>query len=156
MSNEIAAALVALLGVAVAGVVQWLVTRHTVRAESRRLRHQLFVEFDREQFSEWQSKFRDTVADLLAAADPELNVRADKARLIPLVLRAQLMLDPKLPAHARVNAVISQLALAVNGWHERSESEILALHSELLEAARAAMYLPSKDVKQFAEHHAHG
>jgi hypothetical protein len=148
MSDEVAAALLTLLGVALAGVVQWLVTRHTVRAETRRGRHQLFLEFHREQFSEWQSKFRDTVADLLAAADPELGVRADKARLIPLVLRAQLMLDPNLQEHARVNTAIGRLALAVNGWHECSESEILGLHSELLEAARAAMYLPEKYLQQ--------
>ena len=101
MSDEIAAAFIALVGVAGAGVIQWLVTGHTVRAESERLRQQLFAEFHRAQFTEWQSKFRETVAHLLAATDPELNSRFEKAKVVPLVLRAQLMLNPKLPAHAR-------------------------------------------------------
>jgi len=144
MSDEIAAAFIALVGVAGAGVIQWLVTRHTVRAESERLRQQLFAEFHRAQFTEWQSKFRETVADLLAATDPELNSRFEKAKVVPLVLRAQLMLNPKLPAHARVNSVVNQLALAVNGWEQRGASELLGLHSELLEASRDAMYLPAK------------
>ena len=144
MSGEIAAALLALLGVAAAAFAQWLVTRHTVRSESDRLRQQLFAEFHREQFTEWQSKFRETVAELLASTDPELNAKFERAKVVPLVLRAQLMLNPKLPAHARVNSVVNQLALAVNGWEQRDAAAVLRLHSELLESARDAMYLPAK------------
>jgi len=148
MSDEIAVAYIALggglAGVFVASIVQWLVTRTTVRAESERLRQQLLAEFHREQFTDWQAKFRETIADLLAATDPELNARFEKAKVVPLVLRAQLMLNPKRPAHARVNSLVNQLALAVNGWEQRGASELLRLHSELLEAARDAMYVPAK------------
>ena len=144
MSAEIAAALIALAGVAVIAVVQWVATRATVRAEAERLHYQLRADFHREHFAEWQSKFHDAIVDLLAATDPEINPQAEKAKVIPLVLRAQLMLNPQLPTHARVNSVINRLALVVNDWEAATPSGLLGLHSELLEASRNAMYLPGK------------
>jgi hypothetical protein len=140
MSGEIAGALLALSGVAVATVAQWFITRWTVRAESARLRDQLRIEFHDQQFAEWQSKFRDSVVALLASTDPELAANKDK--IVPLVLKVQMMLDLRIPAHARVNSLVNQLALAVNGWEARDASSVLRLHGGLLEAARDATVIP--------------
>ena len=144
MSGEIAGALIALSGVGVATIAQWFITRWTFRAESDRQRQQQHTEFQRQQFAEWQSKFRDAVAALLAATDPELRAHFDKSKVVPLVLKVQLMLNPRMPAHAQVNSVVNQLALAVNGWEEHDASSMLRLHGGLLEAARDAMFIPTK------------
>lgn len=143
MPDTISVALIGLIGVLLAALVQWLIARFTVRNEADRLHRQLSTEFDLQQLSEWQTQFRQVIADLLVAMDPEVHPAPDKKRIIPLVLRAQLMLNPNLPAHGAVNSLINQLALKINGWHgEPDHSAILRLHGELLEASREVMYRP--------------
>ena len=99
MPDTISVALIGLCGVVLAGFVQWLVARYTVRHETDRLHRQLVAEFNHQQLSAWQTQFRDIIADLLEATDPEVNFPPDKKRTIPLVLRAQLMLNPDLQGH---------------------------------------------------------
>ncbi|TXH02533.1 MAG: hypothetical protein E6R07_15030 [Nevskiaceae bacterium] len=146
MSDTITVSLIGLIGVLLAAFVQWLVARFTVRNEADRLHKQLSTEFDLQQLSEWKTQFRQVLADLLAATDPEANPTPNKKQIIPLVLRAQLMLNPNLTAHGTVNSLINQLALKVNGWHgEPDQTAILRLHGQLLEAAREVMYRPRSD-----------
>jgi hypothetical protein len=143
MSDTIAVALIGLIGVLVAAFVQWLVARFTVRAETDRLHRQLSAEFNLQKLSEWQMEFRQISADLLVAMDPQMNPVPDRKRIIPLVLRAQLMLNPNLPAHGAINSLINQLALMSTGWHgEVDQREILPLHARLLEESRNVMYRP--------------
>lgn len=143
MPEAISVALIGLCGVVLAGFVQWLVARYTVRHETDRLHRQLVAEFNHQQLSAWQTQFRNIIADLLEATDPEVNFPPDKKRMIPLVLRAQLMLNPDLQGHRASNALINELALKVGGWHgELDRSVILGIHGRLLEVSRQAMYRP--------------
>lgn len=144
MPIEVIVALLGLGGAIVGGAVQWLVARSTIRAETERLHRQLSNEFRLQQFSEWQSRFQDVMADLLIATDPEAGPLEQKA-IVPLVLKAQLMLNPKLPEHARANGLINQLALATSGWQGKPDARsILTIHAALLDAAKATLYLPGK------------
>lgn len=144
MAVEIIAAMIGVGGVLLGGAAQWLVARATIRAETERLHRQLSDEFKLQQFSEWQSRFQDVMADLLAATDPEAGV-LDQSTIVPLVLRAQLMLNPELPPHAKTNGLINRLALATGGWHGEQDSQlILTIHAALLDAAKESLYLPGK------------
>lgn len=145
MPIEVLAALIGLAGVFIGGAVQWVVARSTIRAETERLHRQLSAEFRLAQFAEWQSDFRATISELLAVSDPEVNIENQKEKFIPLVLKAQLMLNPNLPAHAEVNGLINQLAFTVNGWHGKQDaSVVLSIHGQLLEASRETLFLPGK------------
>ena len=144
MPIEVLVALIGLGGAFVGGTVQWFVARSTIRAETERLHRQLSTEFRLAQLSEWQSRFQLVMADLLVATDPEAGPISQGA-VVPLVLRAQLMLNPELPAHARTNGLINQLALATGGWHGKPDARsILTIHAALLDAAKATLYLPGK------------
>jgi hypothetical protein len=148
MSDGLVAALIGLGGVVLGSLGQWLISRSVVRAETERLHRQLSAEFRLQQFSEWQSKFSAVIAELLAVTDIEASSRFEKQKIVPLVLKAQLLLNPSVPSHAKVNGLINRLALAVNGCHEEtSEREILSMHAELLDAAREAVYLPGRVVE---------
>ena len=84
------------------------------------------------------------MADLLVATDPEVGA-LDQRVIIPLVLKAQLILNPELPSHAKTNGLINRLALAVGGWHGKQDAQsILTIHADLLDAAKATLYLPGK------------
>lgn len=146
MPVEIVVALIGLGGVLVGGTTQWWVARSTIRAEAERLHGQLSGEFKLQQFSEWQTRFQSLMGDLLAETDPESKGGCfAKERIVPLVLQAQLMLNPTVPSHAKVNQLINQLALSVCGWHGSPDLRtILTVHSALLEAAKDTLYLPGK------------
>lgn len=145
MPIEILAALLGLGGAVVGAIVQWLVARSTIRAETERLHRQLSDEFRLQQFSEWQAEFRSVMSELLALTDPEVNKPFLKERIVPAVLKAQLMLNLEVPSHAKVNGLINALALSVNGWRGSQDmSSILSTHGELLDAARDVLFLPGK------------
>lgn len=145
MPNEILTALIGLGGAFVGATIQWFVARSTIRAETERLHRQLSTEFRLEQFSEWQTEFRSVMSELLTVSDPEVNKSPPKDRVVQLVLKAQLMLNPNLPSHTKVNGLINKLALAVNGWHGPQDvTSILRTHSELLDATRETLFLPGK------------
>ena len=148
MSEGLLAALLGLAGVVFGSVGQWLISRHVVRSENERLHNQLSTEFRLQQFGDWQAKFSSVIADLLAATDPECSASSSKSSTVPLVLRAQLLLNPSLPSHAKLNALINKLALEVNGWHGKPNTEVvLALHADLLDSARSILYLPGRETK---------
>lgn len=145
MPIEALSALIGLGGALVGAIVQWLVASSTIRAETERLHRQLSREFRLQQFSEWQAEFRSVISELLALTDPEVQKTLPKERIVPLVLKAQLMLNLQVPSHEKVNGLINAIALAVNGWHGPQDmSSILRIHGELLDAARETLFLPGK------------
>lgn len=146
MSENLLVAVIGLGGVIVGGSLQWLVSRYVVRSETERLHQQLITEFRNEQFSDWQRQLQSVISDLLIATDPEISQPFQKGKIVPLVLKAQLMLNPLVPTHARLNGLVNELALQVNGWHGQQQDmrTILSLHAALLEAAKKTMYLPGK------------
>lgn len=146
MPVEVIVALIGLGGVLVGGIAQWWVAQKTIRAEAERLHGQLSKEFQLQQFSEWQTRFQSLMGELLAATDPEsTDGQFAKERIVPLVLQLQLMLNPTLASHAKVNQLINQLALSVCGWHGSPDMRAtLTIHAALLDAAKETLYLPGK------------
>lgn len=145
MPVEVLAALIGLGGALVGAIIQWLVARSTIRAETERLHRHLANEFRLQQFSEWQTEFRSVMSELLAVTDPEVYSSPPKERIVPLVLKAQLMLNLQVASHAKVNGLINDLALTVNGWHGKQDvSALLRTHGKLLDASREILFLPGK------------
>lgn len=143
MSVEITVALIGVAGLVAGATIQWFVSRSTFRAETARIYQQLKIEFNQQQFSTWQNQFTNNIAELLSITDPEIVETYDKTKIVPLVLKCQLMLNPRIKSHAEVNNLINQLALTVNGWNGKSDSaDILALHARLLEASKSTIYIP--------------
>jgi len=146
MSDVSIGALIGLIGVVVAGFVQWFIARFAVRQEAERLYEQLAAEFDFQQQSEWALQFRQIMGDLLAVTDPEGSTM-EKTQIVPLTLKAQLMLDLRLPTHRTVNSLIQQLALKINSWDGTSDlSAVFRLHEKLLDASREMMFHPSEGI----------
>ena len=145
MPIEVLAPLLGLAGAVLGAAVQWLVSRTTIRAETERIYEKLRAEFELQQLSAWQAQFQSVMSELLTATDPELSPKADKHRVIPLVHRANLLLNPSVASHAKVNDLVNKLALSVNGWRgEQTMREALAVHAQLVEAARALSYAPGR------------
>lgn len=124
-------------------LVQWAVTRTIIRSEGERLRVQLETDFRLRQQSAWEDEFRTTIATLLEYTDPEAYPIPEKQRVVPLILKSQLLLNLQLRSHIRINELINALGMAVNNWDNRSKNEILGMHERLLEAARSVTYSPN-------------
>lgn len=134
-----------MVGVAlVTAATQLLATRAVMRSEHKRLLTQVNSNFRSQQFAWWQDEFVDAISKLLASTDPELYARPEPQAVIPLIHRAQLLLNVHKADHLKVRKLISELGKAVNGWEERTPSEVLRIHSELLEAASRTIYLPGR------------
>ncbi len=131
------------VGVATA-LVQWFVTRAILRSEHQRLHIQLQTDFRLRQMSQWQQEFVSTISELLAHTDPEVYPMPERKKVVPLILKTQLMLNLDMEAHRKVNQLTNELGLAVTKWETRGLSEILGIHGRLLEASRAAIYLPER------------
>lgn len=126
-------------------IVQWRVTHTVIKSEHERTKAQINSEFRHRQFEIWQDKFQEVIAQLLKVTDPEINPNMDRASFVPLIHKAQLMLNLNEQSHMKVNALINELGLAVNGWTQHHDrSEMLRLHGSLMEAARDTFYLPGK------------
>ncbi|HHI94629.1 MAG TPA: hypothetical protein ENK04_14150 [Gammaproteobacteria bacterium] len=129
---------------AVTAITQWLVTKSIIRSEHERLHTQLSSDFKLGQFSKWQDEFLTTISELLASTDPEVHPEPKREKVVPLIQKAQLLLNLEIPVHRKVNGLINELGLAVNNWEVRGLSEVLGIHGRLLEAARDAIYLPGR------------
>ena len=134
-----------MLGVAFITVIsQWLVTKSIIRSEHNRLKLEISSQFKHNQFSKWQESFVETISNLLSNTDPEVYPIPIREKVVPLIQKAQLLLNLEIQSHRKVNGLINELGLAVNKWEERGMSEILGISGRLLEASRDVIYLPGK------------
>lgn len=129
---------------AITAIAQWMVTKAVIHSEHKKLQNQMQSEFRLQQFSSWQEEFLNTISNLLANTDPEVNPTPPREKVVPLIQKAQLLLNLELEPHRKVNALINELGLAVNHWQLRAPSEVLGIQGRLLEAAREAIYLPGR------------
>lgn len=117
---------------------------HTeLEAERKLLFTQLQQEFKLKQFSTWQENFISTIADLLKYTDVEAFPSPEKDKIIPLIHKAQLLLNLDIQEHKIVNQYINQLGLAINGWDTSTAKDIFTIQNELLKASRKIIYLPT-------------
>ena len=83
----------------------------------------------------------DAVSALAAAADPESHAKYDYQRVVTLIHRVQLVLDPRVHADASLNQATTDLGLAIRAAAagDGDDRTILAAQSQLIEAARQVL-----------------
>lgn len=145
MSDALQTALIALAGVALGGLLtgwfQRANTKTLVAAELEKLRVQLEGEARSRLLGRKQDVLMDAVADIVAAADPELHTQFDYKRVVTLIHRIQLLLDPKKSADARLNDALSKLGFSVQGAvsGQRDTSALLGAQAYVIESARTLL-----------------
>ena len=133
-----------MLFIAIIGVIsQWLITKRVVSEEHKRMLVQVESERYARQHEKWEADIIDGITGLLKATDPEINSEINSSAVTGDVLRVQLLLNTSDPNQERVNQLVNQLALIVNGWQEaENSSELLRIHGQLLEATKLLIYQP--------------
>lgn len=125
-------------------ITQWFVTKRIISSEHSKISIQINSEFKVRQFENWQSDFKESIALLLTATDPEIRNPFDKNEIVPLVHKIQLMLNLANPGHNKVNELVNALALSVNGWNRTiDEASILRTQGHLIDACKEILYLPA-------------
>jgi hypothetical protein len=120
-------ALIALLGVVIGGLLTWWTQRSTVKLQIQGAAR-----------ARLEDILLDTVSLLLAAADPELHSKFDYGRVVTLIHRVQLVLDPRVSVDDRLNRATNDLGHAIQAAMagDRDVHGILRAQSEVTEAAR--------------------
>jgi hypothetical protein len=123
----------------ITGLTQFIASYLLFQSELRKLRHQANTEMHVKQLIQWRESFMENISSLLTLSDPEVYPTPDKIKFIPVVLRTQLLLDESIPEQSKVNQLVNQLALAVNGWQNNELSYILSVHGQLVDASKTAL-----------------
>ena len=145
MSEPLDVALVALAGVALGGLLagwfQRINTKTLVAAEMDKLRLQLDGEAKKRLVGRKQDWLLELVPELVSAADPELHAQFDYKRVVVLIQRIELLLDPKVPTEARLNMALANLGFAVQAAvsGQRDISRLLNTQAEVTEATRGLL-----------------
>jgi hypothetical protein len=120
LSDNLLTALVSvggMLAVAILGaIVQVKVTRQIVASEFRKVGEQLAREAGYRRAEQKAERVLDSVASLLAEADPESNASVSYQRVVAHIHRIQLMLDLSRPQDARLNSPLTELGLALRQY----------------------------------------
>ena len=130
--------------VAVAGFIsQAMLTRTVVRAERARMLEQITNESRLRRFEGRAERLQEAMADMLAAADPQIAPNYGQA--VRLILRIQLLLDRNDPAEARLNGALNQLAQRLEEYvvpgadRESAAQALLEAHGQALDSANAVL-----------------
>jgi hypothetical protein len=142
MWGEVVAATIALVGAAMGSVITAAVQVKTSRADAKaeldRLRLQLREEAAAARRAKKEEWVLDAVAQLVAASDVEQRT-IDYTKIVPLILRVQLVLNVENPAEARLNHCTTDLGITVRNYvagRARQES-LLGASDRLIDAVRA-------------------
>jgi len=136
-----------MLGVAILGAIsQLIITKRIVSEGHKRMLAQVNSERFARQHEKWEADIIEGITGLLKATDPEINPEMNHASVTGYVLRIQLLLNTNDPNQDRVNQLVNQLALTVNGWlPTESHSKLLRVHDQLLEATKLLIYRPTNN-----------
>jgi len=142
MHESLLVALVALVGVALGGLLTGLFQRSNtttlVAAELNKLKFQLDGEAKKRLLGRKQDWLLELIPELISAADPELHAQFDYGRVVTLIQRIELLLDPTVPTEERLNKALHNLGLAVQSAvsGKREALQLLKSQSEITEATR--------------------
>lgn len=143
---DVWAAVITVGGMVLVSMFSMIGTSMAAREETKRLRQHLLADSRLQQHRAWQKQLRDQLGELIAMVDPQNTAPFDRASLITLVHRSQLLLNESDSAQANVNAALNALALEVTGWSQRPGdiSYLLGLQNDLIKATKLVLYNPSR------------
>ena len=142
--NDIATAVIGLAGGLLAALlVSWHQAKNTrvlIAAEFEKIeRHNRISSRSRKE--QW---LLDTVPDLLAATDPELHANFDYSKIVSLIHKIQIILDPKDETESAINLATCDLGFAVQAaiTERRSVTKLLSAQDSMIRAVRAYLRAP--------------
>ncbi len=133
-----------MLGVAlITSILQWKITKKIIHSEYLKLETQQNKEFKINQFSIWQKEMIDIISNLIAYTDPDIYPIFKIEKILPLLLKAQLILNTNENNHKKVNGLLNQLGKAVNrNPEEYDHNEIFRIRGEIIDSTKEIIYLP--------------
>lgn len=130
--------------VAITGsITQAMLTRTVVKAERARMLEQITHESRVRRFEGRAERLQEAMADVLAAADPQ--IAPDYGQAVRLVLRIQLLLDRNDKAEAQLNGALNELAQRLEEYvvpgadRNRAAQALLHAHGQALDSANAVL-----------------
>lgn len=145
MSESLQVAFIALIGVALGGILtgwfQRANTKSLISAELTKLQLQLDGEARTRLLGRKQDLLMEALAELIATTDPELHAKFDYSKVVTLIHRIQLLLNPKNQADAALNDATSKLGFATQAAASgnRNVSALLGAQSYVIEAGRTVL-----------------
>jgi hypothetical protein len=127
-----------IIGALLAGWQQKANTKALIESEFRKLNAQ----FSAENFARVRARkeewLLEAVPPLVAAVDPELHADFDYNKVVSLIHRIQVVIDPQSPKEAKVNDATTQLGFAVQAVKCKQAPRESLLHAQaaLIEATR--------------------
>ncbi|WP_047548615.1 hypothetical protein [Methylotenera sp. G11] len=145
MSESLQVAFIALAGVALGGILtgwfQRANTKSLIAAELTKLQFQIKGEARTRLLGRKQDLLMDALADLIASTDPELHAEFDYSKVVTLIHRVQLLLNPTNQADSALNNATTKLGLAIQAAAsgKRNVSVLLGAQSHVVETGRAVL-----------------
>ena len=92
----------------------------------------------------------ESVPNLIAAVDPELHAEFDYNRVVSLIHRIQVILDPKNPIEAAINNATTEIGLTIQAVKSRNapRESLLNVQAALIEATREYLHMSPDQLLQ--------
>ena len=120
--------------------VQWLIASKTTKQDAEKLNKEAINALNLQKHQFWLTEFTTTISSLLAATDLEIIKEIDKEKIIPLVHKTILMLDPNKEDHRSVIGKINELSLKINCWVATDKHELMRIHGQLIDFSQKIIH----------------
>jgi len=129
----------AVLGAALAGMHQRKNTQKTIEAEFKRIHEQIAAESKARFHARKEDHLMDCVAALVTETDPELKAKLDYEKIVSLIHKIQIVLDPRSESQGKINHWSSSLGFLARDviLGNQAPETLLKPQGELIEATRS-------------------
>lgn len=120
MTDTVAAALITVGGTVFVAIVAVLAQLATTRYVMKSEREKIAQQIDAEHRAQAQRKHADilleSMTELLAETDPQIKAQFNYGRVVSLIHKAQLVLDPGDQQEVALNAAVNQLGVELQNY----------------------------------------
>jgi hypothetical protein len=138
--GAVAAALITVGGMVSVAIItvfiQWLVTRTVIKNDMLKVMNQLSVTNKYQRNAEWRQAFLNATTEFLSVTDPDVCPTPKPSEFTPLILRIQLLLDMRNPAHNTLNELVNKLGICLSNRKTCDSVDVYKIHGAILETAR--------------------
>ena len=129
----------AVIGAALAGLHQRKNTKEIIEAEFKKINQQIVGEAKARFHARKEDQLMECVAALVTETDPELHIELDYTKIVSLIHKIQIVLDPSSESQAKINHWTSKLGfIARDVLANKAEPEsLLKPQGELIDATRS-------------------
>jgi len=130
-----------IIGALLVGWQQKANTKALIESEFRKLTVQLLGENLARVRARKEDWLLESVPLLVAAVDPELHAEFDYNKVVSLIHRIQVILDPRIPKEAAINHATTELGLTVQAvkCKQAPRESLLRVQAALIDAMRECL-----------------